>query len=142
MVRLLSLLFSTSTVHKIVANQWLDVFRTGDDSKNNPNPNYSISSTSSYLDLAPLYGNSDKEQQAVRTMKDGKLKPDAFSEFRILGFPPGVSALLVMFNRFHNYAVGELKRINEKGTFSPNPRLSKEDAEKKIDNDLFNTARL
>ena len=75
-------------------------------------------------------------------MTDGLLKPDTFSEHRILGFPPGVSALLVTFNRFHNYVAGELKRINEGGRFSPNPRLSKEDAERKIDKDLFNVARL
>ena len=118
------------------------MFRTGDDSKKDPNPNFNISSTSSYLDLAPLYGNNEEQQQAVRTMTDGMLKPDAFSEFRILGFPPGVSALLVLFNRFHNYVAGELKRINETGRFSPNPRLSKEDASKKVDNDLFNSARL
>lgn len=118
------------------------MFRTGDDTKKTPNPNFNISSTSSYLDLAPLYGNNDEEQQAVRTMKDGMLKPDTFSEFRVLGFPPGVSAFLVLFNRFHNYVAGELKRINEEGRFSPNPHLSKEDAEKKVDKDLFNTARL
>jgi len=108
----------------------------------NPNPNFNISSTSAYLDLAPLYGNNDQEQQAVRTMKDGMLKPDTFSEFRVLAFPPGVSVFLVLFNRFHNYVAGELKSINEGGRFSPNTRLSKEDAEKKVDHDLFNTARL
>jgi prostaglandin-endoperoxide synthase 1/linoleate 10R-lipoxygenase len=70
------------------------------------------------------------------------LKPDTFSEFRILEFPPGVSALLVLFNRFHNYVAGELKRINEGGRFTPNPRLSKEEAEKKVDHDLFNITRL
>jgi hypothetical protein len=69
---------------------------------------FTISSTSSYLDLAPLYGSSPEEQNAVRTLKDGKLKPDAFSEKRILGFPPGVSVFLIMFNRFHNYVVTQL----------------------------------
>jgi linoleate 8R-lipoxygenase/9,12-octadecadienoate 8-hydroperoxide 8R-isomerase len=118
------------------------LFRTGDDTKMDPNPNFNMSSTSSYLDLAPLYGNNDQEQQAVRTLKDGMLKPDTFSEFRILEFPPGVSALLVLFNRFHNYVAGELKRINEGGRFTPNPRLSKEEAEKKVDHDLFNITRL
>lgn len=126
----------------MTTNETLDLFRTGDDTKKDPNPNFNISSTSSYLDLAPLYGNNSKEQEAIRTMTDGLLKPDTFSEFRILEFPPGVSALLVLFNRFHNYVARELKRINEKGRFSLNPRLSKVDAEKKLDNDLFNTARL
>jgi linoleate 8R-lipoxygenase / 9,12-octadecadienoate 8-hydroperoxide 8R-isomerase len=92
----------------------------------------SISNTSSYLDLAPLYGNNKEEQAGVRTFVDGKLKPDAFSEKRILGFPPGVSALLVAFNRFHNYVVDNLAAINEGGRFSGRDR----------DNDLFQTGRL
>ena len=59
------------------------------------------------------------EQRLVRTFTDGKLKPDTFSEVRVLGFPPGVGTLLVCFNRFHNYVVGELASINEGGRFSP-----------------------
>ncbi|KAL5333992.1 heme peroxidase [Aspergillus crustosus] len=119
-----------------------DLFRTGDDKAGKDNPISNILSTSSYLDLAPLYGNSIQEQEAVRTMKNGMLKPDTFSEQRILGFPPGVSALLVAFNRFHNHVAEELKRINEQGRFSLNTRLSQEDAEMKVDKDIFNTARL
>ena len=46
--------------------------------------------TSSYLDLSPLYGNNQEEQNQVRTLQDGKLKPDCFSNKRILGFPHGV----------------------------------------------------
>jgi linoleate 8R-lipoxygenase/9,12-octadecadienoate 8-hydroperoxide 8R-isomerase len=64
--------------------------------------------TSSYLDLAPLYGSNQAEQDTVRTFKGGKLKPDCFSEKRILGFPPGVGVLVIMFNRFHNYVVTNL----------------------------------
>jgi len=74
--------------------------------------------TSSYLDLTPLYGNSQEAQDTVRTFKDGLLKPDTFWDIRILGFPPGVSILLVSFNRFHNYVVGQLAAINEGGRFS------------------------
>lgn len=44
----------------------------------------------------------------MRTFKDGQIKPDCFSEKRLLGFPPGVGALLIMFNRYHNYIVGRL----------------------------------
>jgi hypothetical protein len=69
---------------------------------------FNISLTSSYLDLAPLYGSNKDEQSTVRTFKDGKLKPDCFSEKRILGFPPGVGLLVIMFNRFHNYVVTQL----------------------------------
>jgi linoleate 10R-lipoxygenase len=50
---------------------------------------FSISMTSSYLDLAPLYGDNQADQDQIRTFKDGKLKPDCFSEQRMLGFPPG-----------------------------------------------------
>ncbi|PQE12457.1 fatty acid oxygenase protein [Rutstroemia sp. NJR-2017a BBW] len=51
-----------------------------------------------------------------------------------------------MFNRFHNYVVGQLATINENGRFNP-PRdnLSEEKknaAWKKYDNDLFQTGRL
>jgi linoleate 8R-lipoxygenase/9,12-octadecadienoate 8-hydroperoxide 8R-isomerase len=35
----------------------------------------------------------------ARTFKDGNIKPDCFSEKRILGFPPGVEVLLIMFNQ-------------------------------------------
>jgi len=125
-----------------------------------------ISETSSYLDLSPLYGSNQQEQDLVRTFVDGKLKPDTFSEPRILGFPPGVSGLLVSFNRFHNYVVGELADINEAGRFSKPVRDSVEQrvrammraaseeeiqaaikkqfdaAVAKRDNDLFQTGRL
>ena len=98
--------------------------------------------TSSYLDLAPLYGCDQAEQDAIRTFEDGKIKPDCFSSKRILGFPPGVGAMLIMFNRFHNYVVDQLASINEAGRFSK----PKDDADKpaytKYDNDLFQTGRL
>lgn len=68
--------------------------------------------------MSPLYGTNQTDQDAVRAFVDGQLKPDTFSEPRILGFPPGVSAFLICFNRFHNYIVGEMARINEGGRFS------------------------
>jgi hypothetical protein len=69
-----------------------DLFRTDHD-------DFSKSKTSSYLDLSPLYGSNAAEQDAMRTKRDGKIHPDCFSEKRLLGFPPGVSVLLIMFNR-------------------------------------------
>lgn len=112
-----------------------DLFRTDHDDFNN-------SKTSSYLDLAPLYGSNQDEQNLVRTFQDGKIKPDCFSEKRILGFPPGVGVLIIMFNRFHNYVVTQLALINENGRFTK----PQEDADKKLftkyDNDLFQTGRL
>lgn len=137
----------------------LDLFRT---SHIDPN----ISLTSSYLDLSPLYGSNQEEQNLVRTFRDGKLKPDCFSEERLAVFPPGVPVLLLCFNRFHNYAVGQLANINEAGKFSvPNKssiekmtrarmhnateeqiQAAVQDAHDayvaKRDNDLFQTGRL
>jgi len=113
----------------------------------------SRSNTSSYLDLAPLYGSTVKEQQQVRTMVDGKLKPDCFNEPRILGFPPGVGVFLICFNRFHNYVATQLAAINEKQRFTKPAPLSAgrehspdEEARyakaKKYDEELFQTSRL
>lgn len=82
----------------------------------------------------------------MRTLKDGKLKADCFAEKRILGFPPGVGVLLIMFNRFHNYVVEQLALINESERFAkPREGLSEEQTKKawaKYDNDLFQTGRL
>lgn len=88
-----------------------DCFHTSHD-------DYAISETSSYLDLAPLYGSNEEQQMKMRTRKDGKLKPDCFSDSRILGFPPGVGVLLIMFNRFHNMVVENLAKVDENGRFS------------------------
>ncbi|QDS73559.1 hypothetical protein FKW77_001022 [Venturia effusa] len=77
-----------------------------------------ISETSSYLDLAPLYGSNIEEQMKMRTGYDGKIRPDCFSETRLLSFPPGVGTLLIMFNRFHQHVAEQLADINEKGQFS------------------------
>lgn len=107
---------------------------------------FSISETSSYLDLAPLYGNSVEEQHTVRTLKDGKLKPDCFFDRRILGFPPGVGVLLIMFNRFHNHVAEHLALIDEGGRFSsilhPPGKPRPANAEELYDDALFQTARL
>ncbi|KAF8852536.1 heme peroxidase [Acephala macrosclerotiorum] len=111
-----------------------DAFRTN-------HADFNQSDTSSYLDLAPLYGSVEEEQKLVRTFEDGKLKPDCFSEKRLLGFPPGVCVMLVMFNRFHNYVVTQLAAINENGRFTK----PKDQDPKKLaayDNDLFQTGRL
>ncbi|EAU35794.1 hypothetical protein ATEG_03992 [Aspergillus terreus NIH2624] len=101
----------------------------------------SINRTSSYLDLSPLYGNNQDEQYLMRTFKDGKLKPDCFSSKRILGFPPGVGVLLIMFNRFHNYVVEQLAAVNEGGRFTK-PSESNDKEYAKYDNNLFQTGRL
>ncbi|CAK3987206.1 Psi-producing oxygenase A [Lecanosticta acicola] len=115
-----------------------DIFRTDHDDFNQSN-------TSSYLDLAPLYGSNWEEQKRMRTFKDGKIKPDCFSESRLLTFPPGVGALLIMFNRYHNYVVEQLAAINENGRFTPRKptvdRYGEKDLDRR-DDDLFQTGRL
>lgn len=112
-----------------------DLFKT---SRKDP----TSTSTSSYLDLSPLYGSNHEQQDLIRTFKDGKIKPDAFSETRLLGFPPGVGVLLIMFNRFHNYTVEQLALINENERFTKPVRSSKTEQHAKYDNDLFQTGRL
>lgn len=52
--------------------------------------------TSSYLDLSPLYGRNAEEQKAMRTFKDGLLKPDCFSSKNLFGLPPGVGVFLIV----------------------------------------------
>lgn len=46
------------------------------------------SSTSSYLDIAPLYGSNQEMQDSVRTFKNGILEPDTFADKRLHGMPP------------------------------------------------------
>ena len=90
-----------------------DIFRTNDNDKN-------ISDSSSYLDLSPLYGFTIETQRQVRDdrFKLGLLKPDTFAEDRLLRQPPGVCIMLIIYNRYHNYAATQLRRINENGRFS------------------------
>ncbi|KAF1957002.1 hypothetical protein CC80DRAFT_561492 [Byssothecium circinans] len=118
-----------------------DIFRTSDHDQN-------IANVSSYLDLSPLYGADQETQNSVRTLKDGMLKPDTFAEVRLLGQPPEVPALLVCYNRFHNYVAEQLAVINENDRFSLPAGIDQADtvaytkAVEKRDNDLFQTARL
>lgn len=107
---------------------------------------FSISKTSSYLDLSILYGDTQEDQDKMRTFEDGKIKPDCFSEERLLAFPPSCGVMLIMLNRFHNYVVEQLAAINEGGRFTkPMQHFTGEalqKAWKKYDNDLFQTGRL
>lgn len=117
-----------------------DIFRTSRTDMN-------ISDVSSYLDLAPLYGSRLRDQLEIRTMKEGKLKPDTFHEKRLLGQPAGVNVMLVLYNRMHNYVADILLKINENGRFTLACSADASPADKakaiaKQDHDLFNTARL
>ena len=75
---------------------WASVFRTS-------HQQVHINETSSYVDLAPLYGNNQQTQDKIRK-KDGRglLIPDTFAEDRLLLLPPAVCVLLTLFNRNHN----------------------------------------
>lgn len=74
----------------------ISVFRTS-------HHDWNINETSSYVDLAPLYGNNQADQDRIR-LRDGRglLYPDVFAEDRLLLLPPGVCVLLVLFSRNHN----------------------------------------
>jgi len=93
-----------------------------------------INQTSSYLDLSPLYGNSQVDQCKIRTMSSGMLKPDTFSDSRALLMTPGLSGLLIMFSRNHNRIAEKLLQINENGRFSCDSKTA-------LDEKLFQTAR-
>ncbi|KAG1053066.1 hypothetical protein G6F43_004828 [Rhizopus delemar] len=97
--------------------------------------------TTSYLDLSLLYGNNREQQVSYRQMKGGLLKPDQWHDKRLVIQPPGVSALMVMFSRNHNYIAKKLLEINENERFSygPGKALTTEEEQ---DEHLFQTARL
>lgn len=107
-----------------------------------------INETSSYVDLAPLYGNNQEEQDKVRARDGyGRLYPDVFAEDRLLLLPPAVCALLVLFNRNHNYIAKRLLEINERGTFVDPATLKTDNAVDKAkliaqEEELFQITRL
>ncbi|KAL8280766.1 hypothetical protein RQP46_006770 [Phenoliferia psychrophenolica] len=100
-----------------------------------------INDTSSYLDLSPLYGNNQEEQNTVRTGKQGELWPDTWASSRLGLMPPHVVALLILFARNHNFIAHKLFSINERGMFKPLSALDA-DAIAAQDEELFQTARL
>ncbi|KAJ7448053.1 heme peroxidase [Mycena latifolia] len=104
---------------------------------------WNINTTSSYLDLSPLYGVDQAAQDLVRNkgMGRGLLYPDTFSEDRLMFLPPAVSALLVLLSRNHNYIATILLKINERGHWTEPPPEGKEQSAKQ-DEEIFQTARL
>ncbi|KAF7336327.1 Heme peroxidase [Mycena venus] len=104
---------------------------------------WSINMTSSYLDLSPLYGANQHTQNLVRDKHRGRglLHPDTFADERLVLVPPAATALLVLFNRNHNYIAEMLLKINERGRWSDpptaNPKLTAQQ-----DEEIFQTARL
>ncbi|KAH7106072.1 heme peroxidase [Auriculariales sp. MPI-PUGE-AT-0066] len=107
---------------------------------------HTINDTSSYLDLSPLYGNNEEQQDKIR-IKDGRglMKNDCFADERLLLMPEASAALLVLFCRNHNYVAEHILQINEQGKFhepteewtANNPTAMNEQ-----DDEIFNKARL
>lgn len=119
--------FATLVIHS--------VFRT---SHRDPN----INETSSYVDLAPLYGHNAEVQEKVRAYNGlGYLHPDTFGEDRLLFLPPAVCAILVLFNRNHNHIAKRLFEINERGVYK-DPSTLTPDKRAHQDEEIFQTARL
>ncbi|KAF9047120.1 heme peroxidase [Hymenopellis radicata] len=101
-----------------------------------------INETSSYVDLAPLYGNNQNEQDRVRKHDGyGLMHNDVFAENRLLLLPPACSVLLVLFCRNHNFIAKKLFEINERGTFVDPSTLAPERLSAQ-DEEIFQTARL
>jgi hypothetical protein len=97
---------------------------------------------SSYLDLSPLYGSSQEEVKKIRRGDGtGRILDDVFSDSRLLYMPPAVGALLVLFNRNHNYIAEKIFSINEGGTFK-DPGLCDPTARVDQDEEIFQRARL
>jgi len=125
--------FATLVIHT--------VFRTA-------HRDWNVNETSSYVDLAPLYGNNVEDQNRIRTRDGfGTLFPDVFAEDRLLMLPPAVCVLLVLFSRNHNYIAAKLLEINERGKYVDPATLSLDDPAQKAqllaqEEDIFQTARL
>ncbi|KAI0060754.1 linoleate diol synthase, partial [Artomyces pyxidatus] len=108
----------------------------------------SINETSSYIDLAPLYGHNEDALNKIR-VRDGRglLFPDTFAEDRLLLLPPAVCVLLVLFSRNHNYIARKLLEINERGTYKDPDSIPANDPNRSQtiltqEEDIFQTARL
>ncbi|KAJ8518487.1 hypothetical protein ONZ45_g4459 [Pleurotus djamor] len=104
---------------------------------------WTINKASSYLDLSPLYGDNQADQDKVRDRASGRglLYPDTFHEERLLFLPPATSALLVLFSRNHNYIADKILKINERKRWT-NPPPTDPVALAQQDEEIFQTARL
>ncbi|KAF9465862.1 heme peroxidase [Collybia nuda] len=99
--------------------------------------------TSSYFDLAPLYGDLPSQKDEIRDKGQGRglLHPDCFADTRMLFLPPAAAVLLVLFNRNHNHIAQELLTRNEKGVWS-NPPPVDPATRTKQDDEIFENACL
>ena len=86
-----------------------------------------INETSGYVDLSTLYGNTEVEQERVRTRVNGMIFPDSIASERIMMMPPGVIAVLLMFSRNHNHVAENLLTVNEDGKYKPWDKLDEKE---------------
>ncbi|KAF8724506.1 hypothetical protein AX14_008737 [Amanita brunnescens Koide BX004] len=98
--------------------------------------------TSPYFDLSPLYGVNEMETSSIR-MKDGRgmLWPDSFTEDRLDMLPESVPALLVLWNRYHNYVAKQLLSYNEDNQWKDPDNLMLSEQCLRQDNEIFDVAR-
>ncbi|KAH7327505.1 linoleate diol synthase [Rhexocercosporidium sp. MPI-PUGE-AT-0058] len=99
-----------------------------------------INETSSYVDLSTIYGNTEREQERVRTRENGTIFPDSIASERIMMMPPGVIAVLLMFSRNHNHIAANMLTVNEDGKYKPWESLD-EKQRKWQDEDIFQISR-
>lgn len=100
-----------------------------------------INRTSSYVELSVLYGDSQDEQDKVRTKVQGRIWPDTFSSSRVMMMSPGIIAVAIMFSRHHNYLAQRLFEVNETGKYKAWEDLSTDEERTWQDNDIFQLAR-
>ncbi|KAJ3859653.1 linoleate diol synthase [Lentinula novae-zelandiae] len=101
-----------------------------------------INETSSYCDLAPLYGHNQETQDRVRRKEGlGLLHPDSFAEDRLLLLPPASLFYNLSTNLPIQYIAKKLFDINERKKYKDPSTLSG-DALAAQDEELFQTARL
>ncbi|KAF4571708.1 hypothetical protein EYR40_008225 [Pleurotus pulmonarius] len=103
----------------------------------------SINNASSYLDLSPVYGDNQADQDKVRDKDQGRglLYPDTFHEERLIFLPPATSTLLVLFSRNHNLIADKILKINERKRWTDPPPTDPA-ARALQDEEIFQTARL
>ncbi|KIJ54105.1 hypothetical protein M422DRAFT_775321 [Sphaerobolus stellatus SS14] len=113
--------------------------------------NPKVNLASSYFDLSPLYGSSQEQQDKIRNKTGrGYILPDCFADTRMLSLPPAAGAILVLFNRNHNYIAKQLlkscldKKYVDRNWQDPDsveiegkPKLREQQ-----DEEIFQTARL
>lgn len=70
----------------------------------------------------------------------GLIYPDTFADEGLGFLPPAVGALIVVFNRNHNYIAGQILKLNEKKKWLPYP-ISDAAKAMEQDDEIFETAR-